>query len=200
MFVYSPYEDKAEHQSSRCGHRTQLGAVASPAVDIVVGLLIAVALGVLWVVLMRRSAGRRRLLRAPKDVTRVLDRYRKGDWAETVAEAPGLLARPSDGGDETWRPALELALGHSLVEVDRFEDAIPHLERGLLLQSAVRRAQGRGDAPDAGEAKLRHVLGFAYAQTGRTAQARREYRRVLDIPGLDPAVRVRVEASLDALR
>lgn len=168
--------------------------------DIVVGLLIAVALGVLWVVLMRRSAGRRRLLSAPRDVTRVLDRYRKGDWAETVAEAPGLLARPSDGGDETWRPALELALGHSLVEVDRFEEAVPHLERGLLLQSAVRRAQGRGDAPDAGEAKLRHVLGFAYARTGRTAQARREYRRVLDIPGLDPAVRVRVEASLDALR
>src|SRR5690349_7835983 len=39
MFVYSPYEDKAEHQSSRCGHWAQLGAVASPAVDIVVGLL-----------------------------------------------------------------------------------------------------------------------------------------------------------------
>ena len=54
--------------------------------------------------------------------------------------------------------------------------------------------------PDPAEAKLRHVLGWAYAQTGRTAQARREYRRVLETPGLDPAIKVRVEASLAALR
>ena len=129
----------------------------------------------------------------------MLEDYRKGRWAEVVATAPALLARPSDGGDKAWRPALELALGHGLVETDQPDQAIPHLERGLLLQSAVRRAQGGGDAPDPAEAKLRHVLGWAYAQTGRTAQARREYRRVLDTPGLDPTIRVRVEASLAGL-
>ena len=167
--------------------------------DIVVGLVVALALGVLWAVLVRRAARRRTLPGAPKDVARVLEDYRKGRWAEVVAAAPALLARPSDGGDKAWRPALELALGHALVETDQPDPAIPHLERGLLLQSAVRRAQGGGDAPDAAEAKLRHVLGWAYAQTGRTAQARREYRRVLETPGLDPAIRVRVEASLAGL-
>ena len=123
----------------------------------------------------------------------------RGAGTQVATDAPGLLARPSDGGDKTWRPALELALGHSLVEIDRPEDAIAHLERGLLLQSALRRAQGGSDVPESADAKFRHLLGWAYAQTGRTAQARREYRRVLDIPGLDPAIRVRVEASLDAL-
>lgn len=168
--------------------------------DLVVSILVALALGVLWVVVLRRSGrGRRRLAGAPKDVDRVLETYRKGRWADVTQAAPPLLARPSDGGDEQWRPALELALGQSLVELDRPEEAIPHLERGLLLQSAVRRATGAGHEPLAGEAKLRHVLGWAYASTGRTAQARREYRRVLDTPGLDPDIRVRVEASLDAL-
>ena len=119
---------------------------------------------------------------------------------EEVADAaPAILARPSDGGDTGWRPALELALGQSLVETDQTAEAVPHLERGLLLQSAVRRAPGGSTVPESADAKFRHLLGWAYADTGRTAQARREYRRVLDTPGLDPDVRSRVEASLDAL-
>lgn len=162
-------------------------------------VLIAVGIGSLWAVLVRRSGGRRILIGAPKDVGRVLDAYRKAHWAQVVADAPAPLSRPSDGGDKAWRPALELALGHSLIETDRPGEAIAHLERGLLLQSALRRAPGGSDVPESADAKFRHLLGWAYAQTGRTAQARREYQRVLEIPGLDPTVRAKVEASLDHL-
>ena len=119
----------------------------------------------------------------------MLEAYRKGRWEQVATDAPGLLARPSDGGDKTWRPALELALGHALIETDRPDEAIAHLERGLLLQSALRRAQGGSDVPESADAKFRHLLGWL-RQTGRT-EARREYRRVLDAPGstADPAGR-----------
>jgi Flp pilus assembly protein TadD len=49
------------------------------------------------------------------------------------------------------------------------------------------------------DAKFRHILGWSYAQTGHTPQARREYRRVLEIEGLDPDIKARVQTSLDAL-
>jgi tetratricopeptide (TPR) repeat protein len=168
-------------------------------VDILVSVLVAVALGVLWVAVLRRSGRSRSLRGVPKDIRRVLDAYRSSRWAEVAECAPPLLARPDDDGDQQWRPALELALGQSLVELDQPAEAIPHLERGLLLQSAVRRAQGAGEDPQASEAKLRHILGWAYASIGRTAQARREYQRVLQIQGLDPEIRGKVQASLDAL-
>ena len=166
--------------------------------DIVLGLIVALAVGVLWVVLVRRTASRRRLIDAPKDVTAALDAYRKGRWEQVAEGAPPLLSRPSDGGDETWRPALELALGHSLVETDRPDEAVAHLERGLLLHSALRRTRG-ASVPESADAKFRHLLGWSYAETGRTAQARREYRRVLEIPDLEMPIRLRVEASLAAL-
>lgn len=166
---------------------------------IVVSLAVALALGVVWVLVLRHSSSSRTVAGAPKDVSRLLSSYRRSAWADVASGAPAILARPGDGGDETWRPALELALGHALVELDRPDEAIPHLERGLLLQAAVRRAQGGGEGPEAGEAKLRHVLGWAYASTGRTAQARKEYRRVLELPSLDPEVRAKVQTALDAL-
>ncbi len=167
--------------------------------EIVLVVLIAVAIGGLWVLLLRRGAARRTLIGAPRDVTSVLEAYRKARWSQVATDAPALLSRPSDGGDKAWRPALELALGHALIETDRPDEAIAHLERGLLLQSALRRAPGGSPVPESADAKFRHLLGWAYAQTGRTAQARREYQRVLEIPALDPAIRGKVEASLDAL-
>lgn len=163
------------------------------------GVLVAVALGAVWVAVLRRSPRRRGLPGAPKEVNRLLAAYRRSDWASVASGAPAVLSRPSDGSDQTWRPALELALGQALVELDRPAEAIGHLERGLLLQAAVRRARSGSDAPDPGEAKLRHLLGWSYAATGRSAQARREYRRLLDQSGLDPDIRRRVEASLAAL-
>jgi Flp pilus assembly protein TadD len=168
-------------------------------VEILLGLIVAAAIGAVWVVALRRTAARRRLIAAPKPVTAVLDAYRKGRWDQVVAAAPALLSAPSDGDDTAWRPSLELALGHALVETDRPADAIAHLERGLLLQSALRRASGGSPVPVSADAKFRHILGWSYARTGRTAQARREYRRVLEIEGLDPEIRARVQASLDAL-
>jgi hypothetical protein len=168
-------------------------------VDILLSVVVAVALGVVWVLVLRRAPRRRGLRGAPREVEKVLDAYGRGRWSEVVDGAPPVLARPSDGADNAWRPAVELALGHALVELDQPADAVAHLERGLLLQAAVRRSQGGGDAPDASEAKLRHILGWAYASTGRTAQARREYRRVLGVAGLDPDIRDKVQASLDAL-
>lgn len=165
---------------------------------VLLAVLAAAALGALTAYLLRRAPARRRLRGAPREVEAVLGSYRRGRWAAVADDAPPMLARPG-AGDERWRPALELALGHSLAELDRFEEAIPHLERGLLLQAALRHAAGEGDRPVPGEAKLRHVLGYAYARAGRTGAARREYRRVLDTPGLDPDVRAGVERSLDGL-
>jgi len=168
-------------------------------VEIVLSVAVALALGVVWVLVLRRTSRRGAIAGAPKDVSRLLSSYRRSAWEDVAAGAPAMLSRPGDGGDETWRPALELALGHALVELDRPGEAIPHLERGLLLQAALRRSQGGGEGPQPGEAKLRHLLGWAYASTGRTAQARKEYQRILDVGGLDPSIRTKVEASLQAL-
>ena len=167
--------------------------------EIVLSVVVAVGVAVLWVWLLRRRPRRTGVPGAPRDVDKVLGDYRRARWQDVVDDAPALLARPSDGGDKAWRPRLELALGHALVELDRYEDAVPHLERGLLLQSAVRRAPGGSDVPESADATFRHLLGWSYAQTGRTAQARREYRRVLETPGLDGRVRSKVEAGLAAL-
>ncbi len=162
-------------------------------------ILAALGLGVFWVLVLRKGSVRTRIIQGPKGVRAALDAYSKGKWDTVVAAAPGLLGAQSDGDEGQWRPALELALGQSLLELGQAEEAIPHLERGLLLQSAWRRAHGRSDTPDPGEAKLRHLLGYAYFATNRPALARREYHRVLDMDPLDPQVRARVEASLSKL-
>lgn len=167
--------------------------------EVLFTVLVAVGLGVLWVVVLRGRSGRTHVPGAPREVDRVLADYRKARWQAVADAAPALLARPSDGGDKAWRPRLELAYGHSLVELDQPDEAVPHLERGLLLQSAVRRSASGSDVPPSADIVFRHLLGWAYAQTGRTSQARREYRRVLDAPDLDAATRAKVEASLDAL-
>ena len=46
---------------------------------------------------------------------------------------------------------------------------------------------------------MRHMLGYALATTGQRDAARREYRRVLGTPGIDPAIREKVDAALKAL-
>ena len=72
--------------------------------EIVLGLIVAAAIGVVWVAALRRTAARRRLITAPKPVTAVLDAYRKRRWDQVVADAPTLLSAPSDGDDTAWRP------------------------------------------------------------------------------------------------
>lgn len=172
--------------------------------SILASVLIAVGAGTLWAMALRRSRSRRRVIDAPPTATAALRAYTKGRWDRVIAVAPQALAAPDDVDDDSasssdWRPAVELAFGHSLVQRDRFAEAIPHLERGLLLQAARRRRDGLGDAPTASEAKLRHLLGFSHAATGDPIAAAREYRRVLATPQLDPSIASRVRSALDQL-
>jgi hypothetical protein len=168
-------------------------------VTILGSIVIAVLAGGVWALALRRLRQRRQLIDAPKQVTRTLRAYTAGRWDAVIAGAPDCLSSSGDGDDGQWRPAVELAFGHSLVQRDRCAEAIAHLERGLLLQSA-RRLDGGGDgSPTAAEAKMRHMLGYALATTGQSAAAVREYRRVLATPGLDPAIATRVSAAIIAI-
>ena len=164
-----PLGHRSSQQSSRWRRRAQTEPVGSPAVATARRRPRGRSPSGPWVaVLVRRAPARGRLHRRPAG--------RRGGPALLPPRAlgqPWPTPRPRcwrapRSGDEHWRPALELALGHSLAELDRFDEAVPHLERGLLLQAALRHASGEGDRPVAGEAQLRHVLGYAYARTGRT--------------------------------
>lgn len=166
---------------------------------VLVSVLIAVLAGGLWAVALRGLRRRRTLIAAPRPVTRTLRAYTAGRWDAVISGAPDCLARSGDPDDDQWRPAVELALGHALVQRDRCAEAIAHLERGLLLQSARRRDLGEDGAPTAAEAKMRHMLGYALASTDQPAAAIREYRRVLATPRLDPAIADRVALALAAL-
>ena len=162
-------------------------------------IVIALAAGGVWALALRRLRRRRQLIPAPRAVSAALRAYTAGRWDAVISAAPACLDQEETPGDAQWRPALELALGHALVQRDRCCEAIGHLERGLLLQAVRRRREGGGDAPTAAEAKLRHMLGYALASTGQPDAARREYGRVLSTPGIDPAIGARVEAALAKL-
>ncbi len=164
-----------------------------------VSILIAVLAGAVWARALHRLRRRRQLIPAPRQVSRALRAYTAGRWDAVISLAPACLNDDETPDDAEWRPALELALGHSLVQRDRFEESIGHLERGLLLQSAHRRDVGGDGSPTAAEAKMRHMLGYSLAVTGRSAAAEREYRRVLATPGLDPVIRAGVVTSIAAL-
>jgi hypothetical protein len=168
-------------------------------VTILASILIAVLAGGVWALALRGLRQRRQLIDAPKQVTRTLRAYTAGRWDAVIAGAPDCLAISGGVDDGQWRPAMELAFGHSLVQRDRCAEAIAHLERGLLLQSARRRDLGGDGSPTAAEAKMRHMLGYALATTGQPAAAVREYRRVLATPGLDPAIAARVTAAITAI-
>lgn len=166
---------------------------------IAVTILIALVAGGVWALALRRLRQRRQLIPAPRAVSAALRAYTAGRWDTVISTAPACLEAIETPGDRQWRPALELALGHSLVQRDRCDEAIGHLERGLLLQAARRRQESGGDSPTPAEAKMRHMLGYALATTGQRDAARREYRRVLGTPGIDPAIREKVDAALKAL-
>lgn len=164
-----------------------------------VTIMIALAAGGVWALALRRLRRRHQLIPAPRAVSAALRSYTAGRWDAVISAAPACLEADGTTDDAQWRPALELALGHSLVQRDRCAEAIGHLERGLLLRAARKRREGGGDAPTAAEAKLRHMLGYALATTGQPDAARREYGRVLSTPGIDPVIRTRVEAALAQL-
>jgi hypothetical protein len=166
-------------------------------VGLTITIVIALAAGGVWALALWRLRQRRAPIAAPKDAARVLRAYTAGRWDVVITEAPGCLDRPGTE-DAPWRAALELALGHALVQRDRCAEAVGHLEIGLARQGALDAAAGSGRST-AAEAKMRHMLGYALASTGRPADARREYDRALATPGIDEDIRHRVTASLLAL-
>lgn len=164
---------------------------------IAITILIAIAAGGLWALALRGLRRRRSVIPAPREVHRVLRAYTAGRWDTVIEDAPGCLdLRSSD--DAQWRAALELAVGHALVQRDRNAEAVGHLEIGLARQAALHSTGGTPPAPTA-EAKMRHMLGYALAATGRPADARREYDRALAIAGIDDEVRRRLTAAVAAL-
>jgi Flp pilus assembly protein TadD len=171
----------------------QLGRDATSygcAVNLFVGIALAIVLGVLLGVLLARLRARRRnATSAPKDVAGLLRTYRHGDYAAVVEAAPDVAAGMDSVADAAWRSRLELVWGHSLFQLDRFDESIMHLQRGL----------DEGSGPHEAEARFRHCLGFAQQQTGRMREARRTYGSLLDDPDLDPAVRTGVEKHLAQL-
>ena len=158
-------------------------------------VIVAAGLGVLWVAVARAATARRRLLDGPAPVRAALGAYRKGRWSTVIDIAPAVLSDSTGPGEDVWRPALELALGHSLVQMDRPSEAIAHLERGLLLEAARRRASG-APTPSPSEHRFRHLLAWSYGADGRSSAARREYRRLLEADDLEPSIRAAARRAL----
>lgn len=120
----------------------------------------------------------------------LLSTYRHADYRAVVEAAPEVLvALDRDGADAAWRSRFELVWGHSLFELDRYAEAIPHLRRGL----------DGSPSPQEAEVRFRHCLAFALQQTGDTRGARAMYVELLDDADLDSTVRDGVARNLAQL-
>jgi len=158
--------------------------------DLVVGIALAVLLGVVLGVVLARLRARRRLAGGPpRDLEGVLRAYRHARYAEVVDAAPGVLSDMDAATRDRWRARLELVWGHALFELDRYDEAIPHLRRGL----------DGSEGPFEAEARFRHCLGYSLQCTGDVAGARAVYTELLDDDDLDPTVRAGVERNLEQL-
>jgi hypothetical protein len=156
-------------------------------VELVVGLALAVAFGVvLGVVLARRRARRRPADAPPHDVAGLLKSYRRGQFQQVVEAAPGVMASIGAVTGSSWRNRVELVWGHSLFELDRYEEALVHLQHGLH--------DSRG--PVEADARFRHCIGYAQQMTGRVDDARATYEALLADLDLDPTIRAGVERNL----
>lgn len=159
-------------------------------VDLWIGIALAIVLGVLLGALVARlRAGRRPVGTPPHDVASLLKTYRHGQFENVIEAAPDVLASMGVATGSRWRWRVELVWGHSLFELDRFDEAIGHLTRGL----------DEAPSPHEAEARFRHCLGYAQQRTDRTNDARRTYEALLDDPDLDPQVRTGVERNLAEL-
>jgi hypothetical protein len=164
-------------------------------VDLLLGITVAIVLGVILGVLIARWRGRWRARhqpggRPPHDVAGLLTSYRHGRYEEVIDAAPAVVASMGAVTGTAWRSRVELVWGHSLFELDRFEESIEHFRRGLE----------ESPAPQEAEVRFVHCLGFALQMTGQTSAAMQTYEGLLADPDLDPAVRAGVERNLSELR
>jgi hypothetical protein len=150
---------------------------------------LAIALGaLLGLFIARRRSRRRPVATPPHDVATLLRTYRHGDYEQVVKAAPGVMSSIGAVSGPSWRGRVELVWGHSLFELDRYDEAIPHLRNGL------------DESPTAeAAARFRHCLGYAQQMTGRIHDARQTYEDILDDLDLDPKVRAGVERNLAEL-
>jgi hypothetical protein len=159
-------------------------------VELVVGLVLAVVLGaLLGVVLARRRARRRPVDAPPHDVASLLRAYRRGRFPQVVEAAPGVAASIGAVTGSSWRGRVELVWGHSLFELDRYEEALVHLQHGL----------DQTQGPIEADARFRHCVGYAQQMTGRVDEARATYEALLADLDLDPSIRDGVERNLAEL-
>jgi Flp pilus assembly protein TadD len=119
----------------------------------------------------------------------LLRTYRHADYDAVIAAAPDVLANMGEVADASWRSRLELVWGHSLFELDRYTEAIPHLRRGL----------DGTPSPQEAEVRFRHCLAYALHQSGDDRRARALYVELLDDADLDPTVRDGVARNLAQL-
>jgi tetratricopeptide (TPR) repeat protein len=160
-------------------------------VDLLLGIAAAIVLGVLLGVLIARYRARVRPGGSPPhDVAGLLRSYRHGHHDAVVRAAPEVVASLGATTGTAWRSRVELVWGHSLFELDRYDEAIVHLQRGL----------DESPAPQEAESRFLHCLGYAQQKTGRIDAATRTYERLLADPDLDPSVRSGVERNLAELR
>ena len=158
--------------------------------ELVLGLVSAVVLGVLLgVVLARLRARRRPTGTPPHDVASLLRSYRRGQFQQVVDAAPGVMASIGAVTGSSWRGRIELVWGHSLFELDRYEEALVHLRHGL----------DQSTGPIEADARFRHRVGYAQQMTGRVDEARGTYEALLADLDLDPTVRAGVERHLAEL-
>jgi tetratricopeptide (TPR) repeat protein len=159
-------------------------------VSLLVGIALALVLGVILGMVLARLRHRRRPASAPpNDVASLLRAYRHGHYDRVVEAAPRVAADLGEVAGASWGSRLELVWGHSLFQLDRYEEAIPHLRRGL----------DESPAPQEAETRFRHCLGYALQRTGDRVGARAVYEDLLRDADLDPSVRDGVERNLAEL-
>jgi Flp pilus assembly protein TadD len=158
-------------------------------VSLLAGIAVALVVGVVLGVLSARWRTRRTAVSAPDDVASLLRVYRRGQYQSVVDSAPTVAATMGAATATTWRARVELVWGHSLFQLDRYREAIPHLRRGL----------DQSPRPQEGEARFRHCLGYALQQSGDQRGAREVYEELLRDADLDPQVREGVKRHLSEL-
>lgn len=107
--------------------------------------------------------------------------YSYVERGENLDEAFDMIKRALD--ERPTSGAITDSLGWAYYQRGDYRKAVEYLEKAVELEP--------------GDDVITDHLGDAYWQVGRKTEARFEWRRVLEIENLDPALRARVEEKLD---